>query len=222
METNLRNYIESLFEEAPKTRKAFELQEEMIQNLTEKYHDLLNEGKSEEVAYNIAISSIGDIRDLLRELDETPPSVQAADQAYRQKSALRVSAAVMMYILSVVPVIIFSEIAPSLEILGIILMFVLIAAATGLIIYNSMSKPKYRRAEDTVVEEFREWQSRNDSHRSLRKAVSSVIWSLTLVLYFLVSFTTGAWHITWLLFLIAAAVEQIVRAVIDLSGQRRP
>ena len=103
METNLRNYIESLFEEAPKTRKAFELQEEMIQNLTEKYHDLLNEGKSEEVAYNIAVSSIGDIRDLLRELDETPPSVQAADQAYRQKSALRVSVAVMMYILSVVP-----------------------------------------------------------------------------------------------------------------------
>ena len=220
METRLRRHIGTLFEDAPKTRKAFELQEEMIQNLTEKYHDLLAEGKSEEVAYNIAVSSIGDIRDLLRELDETPGADPQTDQAWRRKSALRVSIAVMMYILSVIPIILFDELFPTMEIIGLLVMFVMVASATGLIIYNSMTKPK-RRAEDTVVEEFREWQAHNDSRRSLRKAISSVIWSLTLVLYFIISFTTGAWHITWLLFLIAAAIEQVVRAVIDLSGQNR-
>ena len=32
-----------------------------------------------------------------------------------------------------------------------------IAAATGLLIYNGMTKPHYSRADDTIVEEFKEW-----------------------------------------------------------------
>jgi hypothetical protein len=41
----LRTYIESLFENAPKTRKAIELKEEILLNLTDKYNDLIAEGK---------------------------------------------------------------------------------------------------------------------------------------------------------------------------------
>lgn len=34
---------------------------------------------------------------------------------------------------------------------------------------------------------------------------------------FIVSFATFAWHVTWIIFLVGAAVDQIIRAVFALS-----
>ena len=47
-------------------------------------------------------------------------------------------------------------------------------------------------------------------------AVSGALWALTLCAYLLVSFLTGAWYITWMIFLIAAAVDNIIKAIFDL------
>ena len=44
------------------------MKEEILQNLTEKYNDLLSDGKSEVAAYNIAVAGIGDISELIEEL----------------------------------------------------------------------------------------------------------------------------------------------------------
>ena len=57
MEDKLRAFIDTLFEDAPAGKKAVELKEEMLQNLNDKYNDLLSEGKSEEAAYNLAVLS---------------------------------------------------------------------------------------------------------------------------------------------------------------------
>ena len=70
MERKLREYMDRLFSQAKPTRSTVELKEEMLQNLIEKYHDLLAEGKSEEAAYNIAIASVGDISELLKQIKE--------------------------------------------------------------------------------------------------------------------------------------------------------
>ena len=47
MKEKIRKHINGLFTEAPKTRKAMELKEEMIQNTIEKYEDLVSEGYQE-------------------------------------------------------------------------------------------------------------------------------------------------------------------------------
>ena len=65
MNEKLRHYIDDLFANAPSTVRAVELKEEMYQNLMDKYNDLINEGKSEESAYNIAVASIGDVDSLI-------------------------------------------------------------------------------------------------------------------------------------------------------------
>ena len=44
MQEKIRNHINELFAEAPKTRKAMDLKEEMTQNTIEKYEDLIREG----------------------------------------------------------------------------------------------------------------------------------------------------------------------------------
>ena len=44
MENKLRNHIEGLFANAPKTVQAVEMKEEIIANTIQKYHDLISEG----------------------------------------------------------------------------------------------------------------------------------------------------------------------------------
>ena len=131
---------------------------------------------------------------------------------HKKQSAILVSVAVALYILSVIPPMIFM----GNIVLGPVLMFIMIALATGLLIYNSMTKPKPSFNDGTVVEEFKEWKEKSSSKRQTQKAISSAIWSLTVAVYLVVSFLTFAWHITWVIFLIAGAIEGIVKAIFDL------
>ena len=48
MENKLRAYMDHLFQDVPNTKKAVEVKEEILQNIVDKYHDLVAEGKSEE------------------------------------------------------------------------------------------------------------------------------------------------------------------------------
>ena len=217
MEDKIRRHVDDLFAEAAPTRKAVELKEEMIQNLNDKYHDLTAEGKTNEAAYNITIAGIGDISALLAELEKDMENKEIKNyetQAARQKSAALTAVAVMMYILCVLPIIIMSmaDFRYASEI-GVPVMFLMIAGATGLLIYNSMTKPRYESSSDTMVEEFREWQSDGKDRKALRKAISSALWSITVALYIIISFMSHAWHITWVIFVIAAAVESFINII---------
>ena len=65
MNEKLREHIEELFKNAPQTRQAVEIREEILQNTIDRYNDLKTEGKSDEAAYNIAIAGIGDVDHLI-------------------------------------------------------------------------------------------------------------------------------------------------------------
>jgi hypothetical protein len=68
-----------------------------------------------------------------------------------------------------------------------------------------------------MVEDFKEWKSTKDNRNEVYKSIKSAVWMLTVVSYIIVSFGTGAWHISWVIFLIGIAAEQIVRAVFQLK-----
>ena len=97
-------------------------------------------------------------------------------------------------------------------IIGLTIMFALIAVATGLLVYNSSLRPKYEKMDDTMVEEFKQWQDESKHKNEKRSAYLGAFWSLIVALYFIISFATMAWYITWIIFLIGAAVEQIIKA----------
>ena len=224
MEDKLRRYVEGLFEETKPTRKAIELKEEMIQNLEDKYGDLLGEGKTPEAAFNIAIAGIGDVSALLRQLEEnfrSEPEQERYEKA-RRKSAMLTAIAVMMYIISVLPMPILHGINISnAGFIGMPIFIVMVAAATGLLVYNHMTKPKYYKEEDTMVEEFREWQADTKDQKQMRGAISSALWTLILVLYFIISFMTGAWHITWIIFIIGGLVESLLNIFFAMQRKGR-
>jgi hypothetical protein len=219
MEDKLRRYVDDLFDGTALTRKSVELKEEMIQNLNDKYCDLISEGKTPEAAYNIAVAGIGDVSGLLRELEDEAFTPDVGEiEAARRKSAMFTAIAVMMYILSVLPLIILNELGfRNPDRLGVPIMFIIIAGATGLLIYNNMTKPKYFKGSHTMVEEFREWQTDTHQRKSLRRSISSALWSIITVLYFVISFTTGAWHISWLIFIVGAALEAFINIFFSLK-----
>lgn len=232
MQIRMLREIDAMFEGAPQTRKTLEVKEEMLQNLMEKYNDLLAEGKSEEAAFNIAIASVGDISDLLEELQQPIPKVAhfpepdmsgyeddipaampvQRDPTYeKHHKAMIVTVAAMLYILSPVAVVLFSGR------IGILLLFTMIAAATGLLIYGAMTGPEKQRVETADGVSGKKKMSKEQ--RRLFSSLSSALWLVTVALYFVISFATGAWHISWIIFLIATAASNVLRAFIDLYGR---
>ena len=101
--------------------------------------------------------------------------------------------------------------------IGVCIMFVMVAIATGIIIYRSKTRLHYTKTDDTVVENFKEWKHEKDERKALRKSIETALWCMTFVLYFVISFSTGKWYITWVIFLVAGAVENIIRACFDLK-----
>lgn len=219
MNEKLRAYVEELFKNAPKTKQAVEIKEEILRNSIDRYNDLIKEGRTPEAAYNISVAGIGDVSHLIDSMIAPVSSSGYTKEeiaANEKKRTLLLAVSVMLYILSVIPIIICDELGAP-EFLGVTLFFVIIAVATALIIYRNGIRLRYDKSDGTVVEDFKEWNRDTKERRSLISAVNGAIWALTLVAYFLVSFLTGAWYISWLIFIIGGAVTGIVKAIFDLT-----
>ena len=65
MRDKLITYVDYLFAGAPETQENRDLKNEGLQNTLERYDDLIASGKAPGAAYNLAISGIGDVSDML-------------------------------------------------------------------------------------------------------------------------------------------------------------
>ena len=213
MEDKLRRYVDGLFARTAPTMKAVELKEEMLQNMEDKYNDLIEAGKTPEAAYNIVVAGVGDVGTLISELEvEAPYSPEYLEfEISKQRSAMLTSIAVVTYILSVLPLVVLELFNSRFSMrIGIPFMFFLIAGATGVLIYNNMTKPRNIKGSATMVEEFREWQAGTTDRKKMRRAISSALWTIIVALFFIISFWTGAWSVSWIIFLLGAVVEAIL------------
>ncbi|HAX39553.1 MAG TPA: hypothetical protein DCY10_01515 [Clostridiales bacterium] len=208
MNEKLRHYIDDLFATAPSTVRAVELKEELYQNLTDKYNDLIAEGKSEESAFNIAIASIGDVDSLISGLSGEK---RIENETSKKRSAILVAVAIALYILCPVPVILIQN-----E-MGVMALFLFVAVATALLIYNGVTRERYVKADDTMVEEFKEWKQNHKQKNKASEAIVGSFWLIAVCVYIVVSFMTGAWHITWIIFLIAAAISSLIKGLFMLK-----
>lgn len=212
--------LNELFENAPQTSRARELKEELLANLMDRYNDLLASGKSEEEAFNIAIAGIGDIDEIivgLKDSYEFNPEQMRKD---REKRAFILSISIGMYIMSVVILIMLTSVFRVSGDVAICIMLTIDALATSLLIYNAVSRPKYIKADDTIVEEFKEWKSANNTEKEVINSIKSIMWLVIITLYFLLSFTLRIWSFSWVLFIIGAAIERVITLIFQLRKQR--
>ena len=75
--------------------------------------------------------------------------------------------------------------------------------------------PKAKEQHQEYIE-YTDRPRNSGSQRELKKSVGKLISTVGLVLYFIISFATGAWFITWLIFPIIGAVKGVVNSCIDL------
>jgi hypothetical protein len=101
--------------------------------------------------------------------------------------------------------------------LGLMFLFLFAAVATGLLIYNGVTRERYIKEDDTMVEEFKEWKQNGKQKNKAMEAIVGSFWLIAVCAYIVVSFLTGAWHITWIIFLIAAAVASLIRGIFMLK-----
>lgn len=217
MREKLRIHVEGLFSNAPNTRKVQELKEELLSDLTAKFDDLVAQGCSEEEAFKIAIAGIGDVDELFKGLENDKIYNYARRDTERKKSASILSVAIGLYILSIAVVLIFES--TPYDSFGPVAMFIIDAVATGLIIYNVMSRPRYHKYDNTFVEDYKERRYSRDGRRQVERSITSCIWALIVAFYFIVSFLFGSWAYSWVIFIIGAAVHNIVHVIFISSKE---
>ena len=90
---------------------------------------------------------------------------------------------------------------------GFILLLLCVLAATGLLIYTRMSVPQ--DVEPFLTRKKESFDTSTPQGRR-RKGIASIYWLLVTAAYLAISFATGAWYITWLVWLIASAGWQAI------------
>jgi len=204
----IRMYVEELFLPAPKSHRTIELKEELIANLHDRYDDLVSNGNSEEFAYDLVISGIGDVSELIHSLQDKYVLDPDAMERQRKKSALTISISIGLYILSVIPIIVLSVYGRPIA--GLTIMLVMVAAATSLLIYNSISKPKHEKEQDNMVEDFKEWSSERKLNKAARKSIDSIIWLVATAIFLFGTMFLRRAGSFWMIFILAAIVQKIV------------
>ncbi len=121
------------------------------------------------------------------------------------KNAKNISISVALYILSITSLIFFT-ISFNNPILGVCIFFIIIAIATGIIVYNSILNSKDKKNIEITKKDKR------------IKQLNNIISTIIVILYFIISFTTMAFHITWIIFLIGGLINEIVKLIFDLRG----
>lgn len=206
MKEQLIRYIDLLFAGAP---QANDIKQEILQNTLDRYDDLISQGKSPEAAYRLAISGIGDINEILGETPkmqkpyqpQTPPSVQEEKEPSSFHKKLMRACAVALYILCPIPLFVSSDEQ------GLCGLLFFVAVATVLMILSGKGAANAAPpAENRMTPQY-----------ELRRSVKSIIWTVGLCAYFVLSFATHAWYITWLIFPITGAVQGLVIACMDLK-----
>ena len=157
---------------------------------------------------------------------------KAEIKRYRVRSSVMNAVAVSMYILCWVPLVLiavfFEKFGLSDKIGGVIgltVMMLFIAIATALMIIKSSTKPLCLKGiKDSELDGDDDDDSKA-SHRGKKKnpilsAITGALCLLTVCAYLAVSFYSGAWHLTWLIFLITTAVDNIIEAIFEICGKR--
>lgn len=225
MNERIVRHMDMLFDAAPRTRKTLELKQEMTQNANDKYQDLLADGYSEEDAYQNVIGSIGDVSELFEDLEErTPYTMSEAD---RKKKAFITSISVGMYIFAGVVFFLcqWLDEMPGSEFmeygtLGLVLAAAICIVPTCLLVYVSNLYPNYKKEDDSMVEEYKEATSTGKREKAIIGAVSTIIWTLTFMLYFIISFVTFDWYITWVIFLMGGCAEAIAVLILNMKKDK--
>ncbi len=210
MREQLISYVDLLF---AGTTGCEDMKQEILQNTLERYDDLLAQGKAPEAAYRLAISGIGDINELLGKDTSSispAPSAAAPTPVKKQDGSLwkrfMKAFAIFLYIISPIPLFVLSSL--NMEEIGLCGTLAICGVATALLIFAGSTAGQKEEKKAEPVEEPKQ-------KNPLLEAINTLVTTLGIIAYFIISFWSGAWLITWVIFPLIGAVKCLVKAIFD-------
>lgn len=206
MEGKIRNYIESVFRDVPKTEHSETIKNEILQNLIDKYHDLKNEGRNDEEAYAIAISSGGDLSDIVADLKNGTASSDKIHQKIQQNVNYGHKYRYRILKKEKKKLDLFSSVFwPSI---------VLVYFIYSMLIDGAWSYSWIIWIIAPCIASLYKFITVKSNEKVRNNALSSAVWTGITSLYFIVSFATERWGVTWLIFIFGIAVSNIAKAAV--------
>lgn len=199
MEKKIIRYVEGVFAEVPETDRTQRIKDEIIQNLLDKYSDLLKSGKSEEDAYAIAISSGGDLSGIVADLKgETmhynynyeKQFCKVYEKEYAREKKKLSSFNSLLWPTATCFYLLFSILLGGWHYSWIIFL-ITTTVSSAFKFFTVKSNQKVRRG-----------------------ALNSLIWMSATSLYFIFSFATYRWDMSWILFILAIPVNKMVSLLV--------
>ena len=128
-------------------------------------------------------------------------------QEVKEESAKVVSSSIFIYIVAIAFLMIAIPVQHDNPVVATSVFLLLIGWATARIIRNYMSMPKFEKTKEERKQE------------KVIKQIKGIIGSICVAIYFIVSFVTMAWHITWIIFIIDGLICQVVKLIFMLKGE---
>ncbi|MDE7224845.1 MAG: permease prefix domain 1-containing protein [Acetatifactor sp.] len=225
--------MDQIFENAPVNHRTLELKEELIANALEKYNDLILRGYGEDEAFQQVVGSIGDVQQLFADMGTDDDYSQAyylqwAKEAQEKKAALTAVSTGFFLLAAAVLVISFLLYwynvkliyinGQNLNLLGIGIAMLICIVPVSLMVYAHKIQPPEELADFAVAKNrtaaaLEARKRRRRRFKQIKGSLEGLMWLLIVIFYFIISFATRAWYITWIIFLGGAAVECLLDAL---------
>ncbi len=125
-----------------------------------------------------------------------------------QKKAVGISLGVFIYFIAVAWIMITIPVMDMNPVLSSAIFLVICGIATYIIVYTNLVYGNKKKESDEKKEE-----------PVVLKQIKTILYMVTLLIYLYLSFVTMAWHITWILWVVASLIEEIIKLFFMLGGK---
>ncbi|MCC8022380.1 MAG: permease prefix domain 1-containing protein [Clostridiales bacterium] len=198
MNDSIRQYLELAFAAAPQVKSVLELKEELYLNLSDKYQDLLDEGESPERAYATVISGLGNVNELIAGV--LPPAQYQFEAAQQEDGRKKMMGALSRMLW-----------------LGILCLYFSVSFAFNnwyiswvIFLLGIALQQLLRMGTENLLSNVKLRPTLTDQERKLKNSFHSLMWSVVILLYFVLSFVFHIWAWSWILFLAGALGSAVI------------
>lgn len=206
-----------MFSSLPKTREVVEMKLNMLENMEEKFQELLKEGKNENEAVGIVLADFGSIEELKQELGisgDTPENQVSEQQnvqndalhaeffAFKKKFGIAIAVAVGLFIFAPAMYVIFESLYGESSKLALGCFFFLIACGVGICIYFGIQNDKYKELLHIKEDDHKD-------RKGISGLIASIVFPLATIIFLCLGFFGDLWHPGWIVFPIAGMLVGI-------------
>lgn len=149
--------------------------------------------------YNITPSELFGVKEEVQEKDK-----KEINTSNSTKKALGISGGVLLYFIAVAWMVVSVAAFKMNPVLSVGIFLTICGIATFLIVYVCLVYKKEKLIEEKVT-------------NPVQKSICDCLAAITCVIYFIISFMTMAWHITWIIWIIYGLIEEIVKLIFVLK-----